>query len=132
MRSISTIVRADGGAVARQVHKARSEKYGDLDWFLPPEELALRVAVDELLKEKRFEDAIEGAKLNSEIHPYIWNTWYNLGIAQEFGGQLQESFANYQCVVVMEPTNWNVPSLREWFAELKVNPKPAPECPVQE
>ncbi len=132
MRSIPTIVRADGGAAARRVYKTRLEKYGDLDWFLPPEELAIRVAVDELLKKKRFEDAIEGAMLNSEIHPYIWNTWYNLGNAQYYAGLVQASFANYQCVVVMEPTNWNVPMLREFFTERKVDPKPAPGCPVQE
>ena len=40
----------------------------------------------ELINRGRNVDAIEVATLNSEIHPYIWNTWYNLAAAQNAAG----------------------------------------------
>lgn len=131
MRSIPTILRADGGAAARRVYERRKARYGNLEWFVPPEELAIRVAAADLLEKERFEEAIEGAKLNSEIHPFVWNTWYNLGIAVQKAGRVREALPDYQCVVLLEPTNWNVPALRKLFTKLNADPEPAPGCPVR-
>lgn len=132
MRSIPAIARADGGAAARRAHLSREARFAALSWYRPPSEIALRFVVFDLVAEKRFEDAVETAKLTTEIHPYIWNSWYNLADAQNAAGQKEASYSSYQCVVLLEPNNWNVPTIRELFKRENVSPTPAPGCPVGE
>lgn len=132
MRAIPAIARTDGGAAARRAHLAREAKYASLPWYRPPSEIALRFVVFDLVAEKRFEDAIETARLTTEIHPYVWNGWYNLADAQKAAGLKEESYASYQCVVLLEPNNWNVPSIRELFKRENVAPAPAAGCPAGE
>jgi hypothetical protein len=132
MRSIPTIALQDGGAAARKAWHERAARYAKIDWFEPPEEFALRQVMDTLISEGRAQDALETAKLNTEIHPYVWNTWYNLASAQKAAGEPEQRYASYECVVLLEPNNWNVPSIRELFARDKVDPQPAPGCPAGE
>jgi hypothetical protein len=132
MRSIPVVALQEGGAAARRIYHLRKERYADLDWYRPPEEIELRFVGRELIHQGRFEDAVETALLNTEIHPYIWNTWYNLGNAQQAAGSphKEKRFESFQCVVELAPTNWNVPRIQALFERENVNPNPAPGCPV--
>ena len=134
MRSIPTVALQEGGAEARRVHLDREERFANLSWYRAPEEIALRRVMGELINRGRNVDAIEVATLNSEIHPYIWNTWYNLAAAQNAAGppHSEKRYASYKCVVLLAPTNWNVPSILELYQSEKVDPKPAPGCPIGE
>lgn len=132
MRSIPLIALQDGGEAARRVHLARQERFRDIDWYRPPTEISLRFVVFELIEQQRFEHALEAARLNTEIHPFTWNTWYNLGNAQHAAGspQREQRFGSYACVVALAPTNWNVPSILQLFRKNNIDPQPAPDCPV--
>ncbi len=131
MRSIPTVILAEGGAAARRVYLQRKQQFGELDWFAPPGEFPIRVAVDRLEEQGRFEQAVEGAKLNSEIHPYIWNTWYNLADAQRQAGLMEERLGSYKCVTLLAPNNWNTPAILDLFERLDVDPPVPQGCPVQ-
>ena len=86
-------------------------------WLRKPDELELRNVGFSWLDQGKAAVAVEVAKLNSEINPYIWNTWFNLGSAQRAAGQIQDRLASYRRVLELEPTNWNAPSLRLAQAE---------------
>jgi hypothetical protein len=131
MRSIPQIVRAEGGAAARIAFNDRMAKFGTLDWWSPPAEIELRQACDFLLEAKRLPEALEACKLTTEIHPFVWNSWYNLGKTQRAAGLMQERLSSYRCVLELFPTNWNGPALRKAIAESTV-PVPLPAgCPVE-
>lgn len=133
-RSIPLIALQDGGAAARRAHRERAKRFAEIDWHRPPEEIAMRRVVDELTKQGRHEDAVETAKLTAEIHPYVWNSWYNLAQAQNAAGSphREQRYASYKCVVLLAPTNWNVPGILELFARDSVEPEPPSGCPVRE
>ena len=107
MRSLPVIAVAGGGAVARQVYEDRKVRFRDYAWWSPPTEIALRRAGQMLLEQKRFQDAIETGKLNAEIHPDIWNVWYNLGKAQMAAGLTPEALESYRRVLEIDPNNDN-------------------------
>jgi len=132
MRSIPVIARANGGAAARAAYLARKAKFGSLEWWSPPKEYDLRQACDELRGQQRLADALETCKLNAEIHPHVWNVWYNLAIAQRAAGQMKERLASYRCVVAIAPDNWNVPSIKRLLAQAgNEGEELAPGCPVE-
>jgi hypothetical protein len=112
MRSISTIARRDGGAAARKVYFERLKRFSQFAWWAPPREIDLRNACHDLVDEKRNADAIELCTLNTEIHPFIWNTWYNLAHAQKAAGLTHEAFESLQHVLRIDPTNFNEPEIR--------------------
>jgi hypothetical protein len=130
MRSIPEIVRSDGAAKARTVYAARKAQFGHLDWWSPPPEIELRRACDYHIDGKRFPEALDACTLTSEIHPYVWNSWYNLGQAQRQAGLMQERLASYRCVLAIYPTNFNGPALRKAIADSKVAVPLAPGCPI--
>jgi len=130
MRSIPAIARTAGGGAARRAHLDRAARFGDRDWFKPPSELAFRNVIDELTAQERYEDAIETAKLTTEIHPHLWNAWYGLAKVEEAAGREKASFASYQCVLELDPNNYNAPEILELFSKRRVKPKPAPGCPA--
>ena len=132
MRSIPIIALAEGGDAARRVYRARESRYADLRWYAPPEEIELRVIGVELTRLGRHDEAIEVARLNTEIHPYTWNTWYNLGGAMAAAGapHATQRYAYYKCVVLLEPTNWNAPNSLALFERDGVDPAPAEGCPA--
>ncbi|MFQ5526877.1 MAG: hypothetical protein ACE5GX_11535 [Thermoanaerobaculia bacterium] len=130
MRSIARVARVDGGGAARTAFLARKKRFGRLSWWTPPSEVSLRRACDALIEVQRFDDALDTCTLNTEIHPFVWNTWYNLGYAQYMAEVGEERYRSYQCVVELVPTNWNVPSILELFEERGVEPESAPGCPV--
>ena len=132
MRAIPTIALREGGARAREIYQARQEQFGDLSWHRPPEEIALRRVMDELIAQERYKDALETAKLNSEIHPFIWNVWYNLATAQNAAGapHQEQRYRSYKCVALLAPNNWNVPAINNLFEREGIDPAPAEGCPV--
>lgn len=131
MRSIPVIARQDGGAIARRVYLERKAKFSKYDWWLPPKEYDLRQACDTLRDQKRMTEALETCQLNAEIHPYIWNVWYNLGLTQRAAGLQKERLASYRCVIEIAPDNWNVPGLRQLMAQPgNEGNELAPGCPA--
>jgi hypothetical protein len=112
MRSISTIARRDGGAAARKVYFERLKRFSQFAWWAPPREIDLRDACNDLVDQKRLADAMELCTLNTEIHPFIWNTWYNLAHAQKAAGLTREAFESLQHVLRIDPTNFNEPEIR--------------------
>jgi hypothetical protein len=132
MRSIPQIVRADGGARAREVYLERTKQFGNLDWYTPPTEIELRRACDHLVDSRRIPEALEACTLTTEIHPFVWNSWYNLGQTQRAAGMMQERLSSYRCVLALEPDNFNGPGLRKAIGESKILvPLPA-GCPIKE
>ena len=117
MRSLSVIALSDGGLVARQAWIQRGDSFAKFAWWSPPQEIDLRRAAQKLIEQKRVVDAIEVAKLNAEIHPGIWNVWYNLAKAQIEGGQKREALENFRQVLKIDPNNGNADEIRGAFAE---------------
>lgn len=132
MRSIPQIIRAEGGARAREVYRARLSRFGHLDWYTPPAEIELRRACDHLVAAKRLQEALEACRLTAEIHPFVWNSWYNLGQTQRAAGLMQQRLSSYRCVLALDPNNFNGPILRRAIGESKI-PVPLPDgCPVKD
>jgi hypothetical protein len=117
VRGLAVIAMNDGGKMARQAFERRAKAYAEFDWWSPPQEIELRIATEKLLAQKRFEDAIETASLNADIHPDIWNTWYNLGVAQRAGGRMQDSLESWRHVLELDPENSNRDEIRSAFAD---------------
>ena len=117
MRSIPVIGRIDGGSAARKAYEQRKAKFGSYSWWKPPTEFELRQACNALSAQGRNPEAVETCRLNADIHPTIWNVWYNLAVAQRGAGMMKERLASYRCVLVVAPENWNVPSIRRLLAQ---------------
>jgi tetratricopeptide (TPR) repeat protein len=117
MRSVALIALEDGGAAAKRIYDARKARFSSVWWWSPPEEIALRTATQKLVDDKRYDDAIAAAALNTEIHPDIWNTWYNLGNAQRAGGKNQEGLESWRHVLEIDPQNDNGREIRKAFAD---------------
>jgi tetratricopeptide (TPR) repeat protein len=117
MRSLPVIAVADGGSAARRVHEDRMVRFRDYTWWSPPAEIALRRAGQKLLALKRFQDAIETDQLNAEIHPDIWNVWYNLGKAQMAAGFTRDALESYRRVLQIDPNNDNAEEIRKAFVD---------------
>ncbi len=116
VRSIPVIALSDGGAAARRVYAERQSRFAKYDWWTPPQEIDLRGVCDALREQKRMTDALETCKLNAEIHPFTWNVWLNLGIAQRAAGLKKEGLASYRCVLVVDPNNFNGADIRRLLA----------------
>jgi hypothetical protein len=130
MRSIPLIALADGGAAAKKVHDDRRARYRQ-PWVTPPREYDLRQACDLLRERGRLQDAVDTCRLTADIHPHVWNVWYNLGIAYRAAGKLPERLAAYRCVVAIAPNNWNVPAIRRLLAQPgNEGDATAPGCPA--
>lgn len=125
MRSIPVVAAAEGGAVARKVYAERKAKFGQYDWWLPPKEFDLRRVCMTQVRQQQFQQALETCTLTTEIHPEIWNTWYNLANTQRAAGLRQESIANYRRVLEIDPSNFNGPMLRPMLAAAAASFKPA-------
>jgi len=133
MRSIPNIALSEGGDAARVAYRTRLAAATGFEWWSPPEEIVLRRVCDELVREERFEEAVQTCTLNTEIHPTIWNTWYNLAGSLRDADRAEERWSPYHCVTEMAPTNWNVPDILAAMenAGLNVEDIPLPEgCPV--
>jgi len=116
MRSIPVIALADGGAAARKAFEDRKSRFAAFRQ-VPPREIDLRNACQQLLEQKRASDAVETCKLNAEIHPDIWNVWLNLGIAQRRAGLMVEQLHSFRRVLELDPNNFNADVLRPVLAD---------------
>ena len=112
MRSLTVIARQHGGAAARAAYHDRQSKFSAIKWWSPPTEFELRQVCDYLQKIEDYQGALETCLLNTEIHPYIWNVWYNLAGAQRAAGQIRERLSSYRCMLLLAPDNWNAPAIK--------------------
>jgi tetratricopeptide (TPR) repeat protein len=62
-------------------------------------------------------EALETCKLNSEIHPDIWNVWYNLANLQQSMEMKKEALENYRRVLEIDPNNFNGTQIRQTLSE---------------
>jgi hypothetical protein len=119
MRSIVLIASVNGGAAARLAYRSRRAQYSNSPWLAVPDEVALRWACRALADAKRVADAIETCKLNTEIHPWSWHTWFNLALLQrEAGTPKEEVLGSAYCSVAVDPGAFNALST---LAYLKKN-----------
>jgi tetratricopeptide (TPR) repeat protein len=125
MRSVPIIAATDGGATARRVYGERKVKFAQYDWWAPPKEFDLRRICMEQVRRQRLPEALETCELTTEIHPDIWNSWYNLANAQRAAGLRQEALLNYRHVLEIDPSNFNGPRLRQMLATAAAAFKPA-------
>jgi Tetratricopeptide repeat len=116
MRSIAAIVMSDGGDAGRVAWRDRSRRFAAYDWWAPPTELALRRACHALVEQRRLSDAVSACQLTAEIHPAIWNSWYNLGETLQKAGRQEEAKVAYRKVLELDPLNWNGPQIRRLLA----------------
>jgi hypothetical protein len=112
MRSLPIIATTDGGAAARAAH-ARAARFAKFAWWTPPRELDLRVACSQLLEQSRVADALETCRLNTEIHPWIWNVWLNLSRVQHTAGDAAGRLRSLRRVLEIDPMNFNASWIRE-------------------
>jgi hypothetical protein len=120
MRSIRIVALRDGGAAARRVYLDRKARYAGLDVWAPPTELELRTVGKELLDAKRTADAIETFKLNTQVNPLEWRSWYNLAEAQRGAGMIRDAIASYRrCLALNDPTNFHAGSLAGLIGQLE-------------
>jgi tetratricopeptide (TPR) repeat protein len=117
MRSLAVIALEDGGAAARRAYDERKARFARHAWWSPPAEIELRTVTQELVRQNRGAEAIETAELNAEIHPDIWNTWYNLGVAQRAAGKAREGLESWRKVLELDPENANASEIRKAFAD---------------
>jgi hypothetical protein len=117
MRSLAVIALEDGGAAARRAYDERKARFARYAWWSPPAEIELRTVTQELVRQNRGAEAIETAELNAEIHPDIWNTWYNLGVAQRAAGKVREGLESWRKVLELDPENANANEIRKALAE---------------
>jgi hypothetical protein len=133
MRSITAIALGEGGRRARSVYRERSAKFGNLGWYAAPRETDLRFACRTLTAAKRTADGLETCILNTEVHPWVWNTWFNLALAQSGPALLKDRVANARCAVAVAPNEHNAEDLKRYIAQK--DPKsevPLPAgCPVR-
>ncbi len=116
MRSLPVIALADGGAAVRKAFEDRRSRFAAFRQ-VPPREIDLRKACNQLLEQKRVSDAVETCKLNAEIHPDIWNVWLNLGIAQRRAGLAVEQLQSFRRVLEIDPNNFNADVLHPVLAD---------------
>ena len=112
MRSIASIAMSDGGDAARGAWRDRSQRFAAYDWWAPPTELELRGACNALVEQRRLGDAVSACQLSAEIHPSIWNSWYNLGETLRKAGRQEDAKAAYRKVLELDPLNPNGPEIR--------------------
>jgi len=117
MRSLVAIALADGGAAARRAQEERAQRYARYDWWAPPPEIVLRRATQRLVEDGRVADAVETAMLSTELHPDIWNTWYNLALAQTAAGAKTGAQASYWRLLEVDPDNINRDEIANAIAE---------------
>jgi hypothetical protein len=117
MRSVSAIAVADGGGAAARVFAERLARFSRYSWWSPPAEYELRQSCDALRAKGRINDALATCQLNADIHPDVWNVWYNLATVQKEAGQAKNRLASYRCVIAIAPDNWNVPAIRQFLAQ---------------
>jgi len=116
MRSVAAIATSDGGDAARAAWRDRSRRFATYDWWAPPTEPALRRACRALVEQRRLSDAASACRLTAEIHPAIWNSWYNLGETLREAGRQDEAKAAYRKVLELDPLNSNGPQIRRVLA----------------
>src|SRR4029077_16988633 len=115
MRSIAMIARVGGGAAARKTLQERNARFSRINWYEQPREIDLRAACRDLLGQKRVDDALETCTLNTEIHPFIWNTWWNLAGAQSAAGLYADRLSSLHRVLEIDPNNVNAHEIRGAF-----------------
>jgi tetratricopeptide (TPR) repeat protein len=96
---------------ARAAYEERARRLAGHPWWTPVGELELRFVGKELLETGRTADAIDVCRLNAEIHPYVWNVWFNLGEALWSAGRREEAIPCYRRVLEIDPTNFNAPEI---------------------
>jgi hypothetical protein len=116
MRSIRVIARAAGGAAARKAYDDRKARFAGVRWWQPPPEIELRQTCSQLLAENRVADGLDVCTLNSEVHPFIWNTWLNLARAQSAAGLMLDRLRSLKRVLEIDPTNFNRDEIEKAFA----------------
>lgn len=130
MRSVPLIALADGGLVARKAYEDRVARFRQ-PWATPPREYDMRQSCDLLRERGRLKEAVDTCRLTADMHPDVWNVWYNLAIAHRAAGQMAERLAAFRCVVAIAPNNWNVPAIRRLLAQPgNGGEATAPGCPV--
>ncbi len=105
MRALPVIIAADGVALARKVFEERKTRYGSFGWWKAADRRALSKAFYSLLNQKRLAEALEVARMNTEIHPEVWNSWGNLGQAYLALGQKDEALKAYRRSMQIAPYN---------------------------
>jgi hypothetical protein len=107
MRSLRIIAETDGGIAARRTYESRRSSLDRYPWWAPPKPIELEDATESLLAEKRASEAVETAKLNAELHPYVSDVWYSLGHAQKAAGDIADALSSWRRVLDLDPENSN-------------------------
>lgn len=130
MRSIPAIARSDGGAAARTAYEARRARFANLDWWRPPTEIEMRAACDGLREADRMDDALAACALTTDMHPYVWNSWYNLAMVQNVRGEQAARIRSLNCVLALDANNFNRQEIEEARASAGGDTSVAPGCPA--
>lgn len=124
MRSIGRIALTDGAAAARKAWEHRRRRFAQVPWWSPPAEIGMRNVCNQLVEEKRFDDAVGFCALATEIRPSVWNTWMGLARAQRAAGRGQEALKSYERILEIDPMNFNGDDIRALATKAKVVVKP--------
>lgn len=105
MRTLPIIISTDGVGAARRVFEARKRRYGGYPWWKASDRRAMSKAFHALLEQKRLADALEVARMNTEIHPEVWSSWGNLGEAYMALNRKEEALQAYRRSAAISPHN---------------------------
>jgi hypothetical protein len=120
MRGIPVIALESGAAAARKAYRERLPKFSRYKWWRRPTEPAMRQIMFVLRDHGEMDRAIAVGRLDAEINPSEWRSWYNLGDLQFAAGWKKDALDSYRrCLALNDPTNFNKSQLERRVAKLK-------------
>jgi hypothetical protein len=105
MRSLPLIAVEDGGAAARKVFEERRSRYSAYADWMRVREYDLRRAYFTLDDAKRYADAVEVAKLMTDLYPDSANAWARRGDAEISLGDKAAGLTSYRRALQLDPNN---------------------------
>lgn len=90
----------------------------------------MRAACDGLREAERLDDALAACALTTDMHPYVWNAWYNLAMVQNARGDQTARVRSLNCALALDPNNWNRQEIEEARAAAGGDTGVAPGCPA--
>jgi tetratricopeptide (TPR) repeat protein len=105
MRSIPIIALEDGGAAARKVFDERQKRFAKYAQWMKPREVDLLHAVWKMGDGGRTDDALEVAKIMTELYPDSALSAGKLGEALIAAGQKDAGLKSYKRALSLDPNN---------------------------
>lgn len=95
-RSMPSVLKEQGGVVARGEYAARKRAWGGYPWWKAFEENQMRFVSRDFFKASRNEDAVAGFEILLDQYPDSWRAWRDLGDGYVGMGDTRKALACYE------------------------------------